>query len=93
MSGGTILRGDPFLVVLPHDQSSQSIPDLQSISELRDLTPIGPDPDRSVADLYIARRLRGETTVTLKWIADELRMGAWTYLSNNLSRTAGKPSR
>ena len=47
------------------------------------------DPDK----VRIARRLRGETTVTLKWIADELSMGAWTYLSNNLSRTAGKPSR
>lgn len=36
------------------------------------------DPEK----LRIAQRLRGETTMTLKWIADELRMGAWTYLSN-----------
>ena len=47
------------------------------------------DPDK----VRIARRLRGETTVTLRWIADELSMGAWTYLSNNLSRTTGRPSR
>ena len=40
------------------------------------------DPDK----VRIARRLRGETTVTLKWIAGELRMGRWTYLSNNLSK-------
>jgi len=41
------------------------------------------DPEK----VRIARRLRGETTVTLKWIADELRMGSWTYLSNNLAKT------
>ena len=32
----------------------------------------------------IAWRLRQETTVTLKWIARRLRMGAWTYVSNCL---------
>ena len=30
----------------------------------------------------IARRLRQETTMTLKWIAERLRMGTWTYVSN-----------
>jgi len=35
----------------------------------------------------IARRLRGETTMTLKWIAQRLRMGSWTYVANNLYRT------
>ena len=39
------------------------------------------------AKVRIARRLRGETTVTLRWIAEYLRMGSWTYLSNNLSKT------
>lgn len=34
----------------------------------------------------IAGRLRTETTMTLKWIAAELRMGAWTHVSNLLSR-------
>lgn len=34
----------------------------------------------------IARRLRTETTMTLKWIAAELKMGSWTYLSNLLAR-------
>lgn len=34
----------------------------------------------------IARRLRTETTMTLKWIAAELHMGAWTHVSNLLSR-------
>jgi putative transposase len=32
----------------------------------------------------IARRLRQETTMTLKWIADRLRMGAWTHVTNRL---------
>ena len=33
----------------------------------------------------IAQRLRAETTMTLKWIAGELRMGTWTHVSNLLS--------
>jgi len=33
----------------------------------------------------IARRLRAETTMTLKWIAGALHMGAWTHVSNLLS--------
>ncbi len=34
--------------------------------------------------VWIARRLRSETTMTLKWIADRLDMGASTYLSHLL---------
>jgi hypothetical protein len=34
----------------------------------------------------LARRLRQETTMDLKWIAQELRIGSWKYLSNLLSR-------
>ena len=33
-------------------------------------------------NVQIARRLRGETT--LKWIADRLRMGTWTHVTNRL---------
>jgi len=29
----------------------------------------------------IARRLRQEATMSLKWIADRLPMGSWTYVS------------
>jgi REP-associated tyrosine transposase len=32
----------------------------------------------------IARRLRRETTMSLKWIAGRLQMGSWTYVSNLL---------
>jgi hypothetical protein len=32
----------------------------------------------------LARRLRSETTMTLGWIAGQLRMGSWTYVSNLL---------
>lgn len=35
--------------------------------------------------LHIARRLRAETAVTLKWIAKELHMGTWTHVSNQLA--------
>ena len=34
----------------------------------------------------IARGLREKTTMTLKWIAGELYMGAWTHVSNLLSQ-------
>lgn len=32
----------------------------------------------------VARRLRSETTMTLSWIAQRLRMGSWTHVSNRL---------
>jgi hypothetical protein len=32
----------------------------------------------------MARQLRAETTMTLRWIAERLRMGSWTYVSNLL---------
>ncbi|MEI7730715.1 MAG: transposase [Verrucomicrobiota bacterium] len=34
--------------------------------------------------ISLARRLREETTVSLKWVANRLRLGTWTYLANNL---------
>ncbi len=34
----------------------------------------------------IARRLRQETVMSLKWIAQRLEMGTWTYVSNLLNR-------
>jgi hypothetical protein len=37
-----------------------------------------------VQKVRIARRLRRETTVTLKWIAERLRMGTWTHVANRL---------
>jgi hypothetical protein len=32
----------------------------------------------------LARRLREETTVSLRWIAENLHMGTWTHVSNRL---------
>jgi hypothetical protein len=51
-----------------------------------------------VRKVHIARRLRSETAVTLKWIAQNLHMGVWTYVSNqlqnwNLARTTPKELR
>jgi hypothetical protein len=34
--------------------------------------------------LKMALLLRGETTMTLKWIAERLRMGTWTHLNHLL---------
>ena len=33
----------------------------------------------------LASRLRSETTMSLKWIAEQLKMGSWTYVSNLLN--------
>jgi hypothetical protein len=33
----------------------------------------------------LARRLRQETTMSLKWIAARLQMGTWSYVSNLLN--------
>jgi hypothetical protein len=32
--------------------------------------------------VWLAQRLRQETTISLKWIAQQLLMGSWTYVSN-----------
>ena len=34
----------------------------------------------------IARRIREETTMSLKWIATRLSMGGWKYVANKLSQ-------
>jgi putative transposase len=36
------------------------------------------------AKVALARRLREETAVSLKWIAEKLHMGTWTHVSNRL---------
>jgi hypothetical protein len=37
------------------------------------------------AKVMLARRLRQETTMSLKWIAQRLQMGSWTCVSNLLN--------
>jgi hypothetical protein len=37
------------------------------------------------AKAMLARRLRQETTMSLKWIAQRLQMGSWTCVSNLLN--------
>src|SRR4030095_13258973 len=49
---------------------------------------------RLMGDAYkvaIARRLRQETTMSLKWIAQRLHMGSWTYVSNLLHEQQENP--
>jgi hypothetical protein len=41
-------------------------------------------PKGDKGKVKLPRRLRGETTMTLRWIADRLQMGSWTYVSNLL---------
>jgi hypothetical protein len=47
-------------------------------------------PKGDARKIRIARRLRAETAVTLKWIATELHMGTWTHVANRLQTTKGK---
>jgi hypothetical protein len=37
---------------------------------------------RDSEKVRVARRLRAETTVSLKWIAQRLEMGCWTHAAN-----------
>jgi putative transposase len=46
-------------------------------------------PATSQVKVRLARRLRRETTMSLKWIAEQLGIGSWKYLSNLLS---GRPT-
>jgi hypothetical protein len=41
-------------------------------------------PKVDLGKVRIAKRLRAETTVSLKWVAAVLAMGTWTYLANRL---------
>ena len=34
--------------------------------------------------VFAGARLRKETTMSLKWIAEQLEMGSWTYVSDLL---------
>jgi hypothetical protein len=42
--------------------------------------------------VMMARRLRQETTMSLKWIAQRLQMGTWTYVSNLLNEKPASPA-
>ena len=47
-------------------------------------------PKGEARKVRIARRLRAETAVTLKWIAGQLHMGTWTHVANRLQRAKDK---
>jgi REP element-mobilizing transposase RayT len=46
---------------------------------------LGALPKGHQSKVELARQLRSETTVSLKWIAEQLKMGSWTYVSNLLN--------
>ena len=50
---------------------------------------LGLQPKGHRAKVLLARRLRQETTMSLKWIAKRLQMGSWTYVSNRFNAKAG----
>jgi hypothetical protein len=52
---------------------------------------LGQHPKGDARKVRIARRVRAETSVTLKWIAEHLHMGAWTPVANRLSSIPAKP--
>ena len=47
-------------------------------------------PKGDKVKVELAERLRAETTMSLKWLAQELEMGSWTYVSNLLSERRNK---
>jgi REP element-mobilizing transposase RayT len=48
-------------------------------------------PKGDARKVRMARRLRAETSVTLKWIAEHLHMGTWTHVANRLSQHPAQP--
>jgi REP element-mobilizing transposase RayT len=48
-------------------------------------------PANATVKVELARRLRRETTLSLKWIAEQLGVGSWKYLSNLVGQEAPKP--
>ena len=42
-------------------------------------------PKGHKSKIELASQLRSETTMSLKWIGDQLKMGSWTYVSNLLN--------
>ena len=61
----------------------------ETLSGLR-LTPAQLEqlPASAAVKVRLARRLRRETTLSLKWIAEQLGVGSWKYLSNLLGQEA-----
>ena len=57
---------------------------------------LGAQPKGHRAKVTIARRLRQETTMSLKCVAQRLQMGSWSYVSNLLNArttsTRGQPA-
>jgi hypothetical protein len=49
-------------------------------------------PANAVVKVQLARRLRRETTLSLKWIADRLGVASWKYLSNLLGQETPNPA-
>ena len=54
---------------------------------------LGLRPKADKVKIALAKRLRKETTMTLKWIAARLQMGSWTYVFNLLSANRDRKQR
>ena len=54
---------------------------------------LGLRPKADKVKIAMAKRLRKETTMTLKWIAARLQMGSWTYVFNLLSANRDRKQR
>jgi putative transposase len=51
---------------------------------------LGLRPKGAKVKIAVAKRLRKETTMTLKWIASRLQMGSWTYVFNLLAASRNR---
>lgn len=68
-------------------QAKAEVPPLNGVnSEDRPLYELAARAKGDLGKVNIARRLRTETAVTLKWIAAALHMGTWTHVSNLLAQ-------
>src|SRR5262249_16021928 len=79
-------RGDHYGPELPQADIVHAAKLLQPEFRKRGWTPAELNRRRKAdrEKIEIAWRLRRETTMTLKWIAQRLHMGSWTHVSNCL---------
>jgi hypothetical protein len=54
---------------------------------------LGLRPKADKVKIALAKRLRKEKTMTLKWIALRLQMGSWTYVFNLLAANRDRKQR
>lgn len=84
LEGATRVRGGEVLRKAQHRQASELLIDLLNKIGITD-NDLKSIPKGDPLKIKLAMEIRKRTTMSLKWIAEHLHMGTWTYVSNLLS--------